>query len=220
MGTYNILQANIACPYCTTFVDVEIEVFLGNTSMMERLVIGDEYKWVSGKSIKNGGRPHQGNADGEGYTTCPLCQKGFFVKVIVREDRVKDVIPDMEKTASIKSSNATSAYPSQEGLHKSPDLPATESKPRTGQITFNEKWTLTPRIRDLLGQLTQFEVDIYSTTGESDYTFLVPPYLSREEYEQVEELMKEVGKAVKRKVNHIDWYPHGNKYRINGAKKS
>jgi hypothetical protein len=87
-----------------------------------------------------------------------------------------------------------------------------------GKITFNEKWNLTPRIKGLLEQLVKFGVDIYSSRGESDYTFLVPSYLPREEYEEVERLMKEVGKAVRRKVNYIDWYPHGTKFRIEGPK--
>jgi hypothetical protein len=223
MGTYNILQTTIACPHCNTLVNVEIEMFFGNTSMVDRFAIGDEYKWALRKSVQHGGRPEQGNIDGEGYTVCPQCQRDFFVKVMVREDKIKDVKPDMEKAAYIQASDGVSTPPSLETSHESSVAPISKSKPRVGQIgqiTFNEKWKLTARIKDLLEQLVNIGVDIYSTRGGSDYTFLVPPYLSREEYEDVERLMKEVGKAVKRKVNHIDWYPHGTKYRIEGPKGS
>jgi hypothetical protein len=183
---------------------------------MDRFTIGDEYNWVPGKTIPQGRRPEQGNVDGEGYTVCPQCQSDFFVKVMVREDRITDVKPDTEKAAYIQASDAVSPPP----LETSQE---TKSKPwvgRMGQITFNEKWKLTARIKDLMEQLVKFGVDIYSTRGGSDYTFLVPPYLSREEYEEVERLMELVGKAVKRKLNYIDWYPHGTKYRIEGPRGS
>jgi len=59
--------------------------------------LGDRYEWTSSPHVENGGRPADGNLDGEGYTECPLCQKDFFVIVRVRKDILESVHPDTEK---------------------------------------------------------------------------------------------------------------------------
>jgi hypothetical protein len=59
--------------------------------------LGDAYRWREGRSVKNDGRPQEGNLDGEGYTECPLCAKDFWVIVRVRNDVLESVEPDTEK---------------------------------------------------------------------------------------------------------------------------
>jgi hypothetical protein len=222
MGTYNTLQTSITCPHCSALVNVEIEMRFGNTLRMERFVIGDHYRWVSGRAVQNGGRPEKGNFDGEGYTGCPQCRRDFFVKVMVREDKIESVKPDMEKAAYIQSSDAASTLPSPERVVQTnatqPWKPKLEIS-GTGQIFYNKKWKLTPRIRDLLEQLVKFGADISSTMGGNDYTILVPPDLSREQQDEVDRLMQKLAKEVRGKVDYVDWYPHGWKFRIYPPKK-
>jgi Fe-S cluster assembly scaffold protein SufB len=60
--------------------------------MMDTFVIGDQYKWFSNRAVVNGGRPPDGNIDGEGYTECPQCGWHYFVKVIVRGDNKRTTV--------------------------------------------------------------------------------------------------------------------------------
>ena len=218
MGTYNTLLTNLTCPHCNTLVSVEIEMRFGNTLRMEKFVIGDYYRWVSGKSVQHGGRPEKGNLEGEGYAECPHCRRDFFVKVMVREDKLEGVKPDIEKAAYIQSSeDAVSTLPSPKTTDQFAVTQPSGLKPGisgTGQIFYNEKWNLTPRIKDLLEQLVKLGVDISSTISGGDYTMLTPPNLSREQQDEVDRLMQKLAKEVGGKVNYVDWYPHGWKFRI------
>jgi hypothetical protein len=218
MGTRNILQTEITCPHCNTLVNVEIELFFGDTRTMDRFEIGNMYQWISGKTVQHGGRPEKGNLDGEGYTECPQCRRDFFVKVMVRGDKIKGVELDTEKTAYIPTSDGTTTQLSADAVQQVDINPVWQPKPRVrtiGQITYNEKWDLTPPIEDVLQQLIKFGVDVFSTVGGSDYTILVPLDLSREQQDEVERLMRMLGKAAKGKVEYVDWYPHGWEFRIN-----
>ena len=222
MGTYNILQTNITCPHCKMLAGVEIDLYFGDTHMMDKFMLGDQYKWVPGKTPQNGGRPEEGNVDGEGYTECPNCRRDFFVKVMVREDKLESVKPDTEKAAYIQSSNAVSTLPSSKTTDQFALTRPSELKPGisgTGQIFYNEKWELTPRIKDLLEQLVEFGVDISSTIGGDDYTMLAPPDLSREQQDEVDGLMKKLAKEVGGRLSYVDWYPHGWKFRIYPRKR-
>jgi hypothetical protein len=82
---------------------MEIEMFFGDTRGLSEFSIGDRYKWLPGKSVPKGGRPDNGNLDGEGYAECPLCRQDFFVKVIIRDDVINNVAPDLTKKPFIAS---------------------------------------------------------------------------------------------------------------------
>ena len=217
MGTYNILQTEITCPHCNTLVNVEIELFFGDTRRMDRFKIGNLYRWISGKTVRHGGRPENGNIDGGGYTECSQCRRDFFVRVMVRKDRIEGVEPDTEKVTYIQESDVA-AVPSSTEITHQPDVNSVW-KPKSrireiGQITYNEKWKLTASVQETLGQLIKFGVDIYSTIGGTDYTILVPLDLSREQLDEVDDLMRKLGSEVKGKLEYVDWYPHGWKFRI------
>ncbi|MBN2148821.1 MAG: hypothetical protein JW726_15645 [Anaerolineales bacterium] len=222
MGIYNILLASMICPHCHEAAQVEIEIRFGDTRNMGVYAIGDRYAWLPGVSVQHGGRPENGNLDGEGYTECPLCRRDFFVKVLVREDQIQEVIYDPEKPGYVQPG----------GLPCEPVAVITEPpkgfppawKPiagssRPGKITYNEKWQLTPQIQHLLEQLSRLGVDVYSTIGGVDYTLLVPHGHPAQVYDEIENLMNALGKAVGRKVQYVDWYPHGYKFRIEAGKK-
>jgi hypothetical protein len=97
MGTYNLLQVRMPCPRCQQLANVELEIHLGDTRGMEKYSIGDRYQWLPNQAVQNGGRPENGNIDGEGYGECPLCDRDFFVKVLIRNDVIQGVEPDFEK---------------------------------------------------------------------------------------------------------------------------
>ena len=212
MGTYNILQTSLTCPHCETRVDVQIEIFFGNTLGMDTFAIGDQYRWVSGKAAQNGGRPEGGNLDGEGYTGCLQCGRDFFVTVLVREDRIQSARPVPGKTAFLQSPPAPPAATPQ-------PTPAPARKPtpggsQRGKITYNENWNLTPAIDETLEQLLELGVEVYSTGHGNDYTFSVPHGFSPMQQEKIDALMKKIAREVRGKLNYIDWYPHGYKFRI------
>jgi hypothetical protein len=86
MGTYNMLKAEIKCARCEEIAAQEIDLHFGYTNEMLEFNLGDKYVWFFGKEFQNGGRPENGNIDGEGYVVCELCRRDFFVKVAVRND--------------------------------------------------------------------------------------------------------------------------------------
>ena len=217
MGTYNTLETSMTCPHCNMLINAQIDTHFGDTRLMDKFVIGDQYKWIPNKAPQNGGRPEGGNLDGEGYADCSNCRRDFFVKVMIRDDRIESVVPDREKTGYIQEADVASNPPSPESI----DQPSTPFvwKPMSrireiGEITYNEKWELTPQIKDLLEQLARLGADVYSTVGGDDYTILAPPDLSREQQDETDRLMQKLAKQVGGKVNYVDWYPHGWKFRI------
>ena len=80
---------------------MEVELHFGYTSEMMWLSIGDEYPFRPRKAVHNGGYPPDGNLDGEGYAVCPVCDKDFFVKVVVRGGVLTAIEPDLGKTPYI-----------------------------------------------------------------------------------------------------------------------
>lgn len=100
MSTHNILHTNLKCPRCSEQSFHKVEVFFGYGNLIDYSV-GDLYQWRPRKAVQNGGRPPSGNMDGEGYTECPICQKDFYLKVLVRDDILVGVEPDMTKKPHI-----------------------------------------------------------------------------------------------------------------------
>ncbi len=103
MGTYNQIQALIPCPHCEKEIPAVVEVRFGDTRQIRNYAIGDTYAWLTGKSVKNGGRPAGGSMQGEGYTVCPRCQRDFFVKVAIVANVITAVEPDVDKPGYIPS---------------------------------------------------------------------------------------------------------------------
>ena len=93
MAAFNQLPARLQCPRCGRESDMMVDLYFGLRDQLE-YKLGDTYRWRTGRSVKNGGRPPEGNLDGEGYTECPLCRKDFFVIVRVRNDVLQSVEPN------------------------------------------------------------------------------------------------------------------------------
>jgi uncharacterized C2H2 Zn-finger protein len=97
MSVYNILRAKIKCPRCGQVAEQQIDLYFGYRSEMLEFKIGDKYLWCFGKEVHKGGRPENGNIDGEGYVDCEFCKKDYFVKVVVRNDVIENVEFDLMK---------------------------------------------------------------------------------------------------------------------------
>lgn len=99
MGTYNRLRVEtIGCPRCgVTISDAIVDCYFGDTSQMIDLHVGHRYPWLPKKALQNGGRPQHGDIDGEGYAECPHCAKDFFLKIIVRDDRIVGAEVDLNR---------------------------------------------------------------------------------------------------------------------------
>ena len=97
MGVYNILKTKIECPNCKEISEQQVDLYFGYRNEMLEFKIGDKYVWKEGKEVQNGGRPTNGNLDGEGYFECENCDKDFGVKVLVRDDRIQAIKTDLGK---------------------------------------------------------------------------------------------------------------------------
>ncbi len=219
MGIYNKLSAAITCPHCHKTNSLDIDLYFGDTRNMRQFVIGSLYTWLPEKTVEHGGRPPDGNIDGEGYAVCPNCQRDFFVNVLIRDDRIAGVEPDLHKPGHIQNPETIAHQPSYISPYLAEWKPILPTR-KTGKIKPNPEWKLTPRIEGLLEKLAAAGVDIYSTDGDIDYTMLVPHGLSKEEYQDVVKLMESLGKALRIKLVHVDSYPHGDKFRISPKKHS
>ncbi len=102
MGTYNILTTTIRCPHCGTDSEMDINLYFGYLDLIQYKLMG-RYAWWPRKAVHNGGRPADGNLDGEGYTECPACSCDFFVVVHVRADVIMSVEPDTTRPGYMQS---------------------------------------------------------------------------------------------------------------------
>jgi hypothetical protein len=96
MAIYNELRATLTCPRCNAAIETIVNMYFGLRNLAQ-YKIGDRINWVPRKQPQNGGRPPDGNLDGEGYLECPHCMKDAHMLVIVRSDRIIDVRPDPAK---------------------------------------------------------------------------------------------------------------------------
>jgi hypothetical protein len=97
MGTYNTVVGVLTCPHCGVKGEVRAECRFGDTGEMNTYHPGDTYAWRPGKAVQNGGRPPDGNCDGDGYTECSHCGQDFFVTVPIRGDQIQEMWPDLTK---------------------------------------------------------------------------------------------------------------------------
>ena len=97
MGTYNTLHTSLTCPRCGAAVEATVDCYFGYVGEMQDLKIGDRYPWRERVQPQNGGRPEGGTTDGMGYMECPRCLKDAHLRVLVRDDVIVGVEPDLER---------------------------------------------------------------------------------------------------------------------------
>lgn len=93
MSIYNTVEAELRCPCCGSTAIMKVNLYFGDRQLFE-LKMGDDVPWVPRKAVQNGGRPTDGNMEGEAYTECPICDREFFVVAHVGEGRLMGVEPD------------------------------------------------------------------------------------------------------------------------------
>ena len=90
------------CFRCGEVSEMEIDLYFGYKNLLD-YKIGDKVEWLSDKAVQNGGRPKDGNLNGQGYTECPKCKKDFFVLVQVRNDVIENIEADLNKKSYIST---------------------------------------------------------------------------------------------------------------------
>jgi hypothetical protein len=83
LSTYNRCIVDLECPRCRHRSTVEVDLYLGETSMMATLELGAPYPFKRGASPKDGGAV-EGIFSDAGYTECTACQRDFFCSVEIR----------------------------------------------------------------------------------------------------------------------------------------
>jgi hypothetical protein len=191
MGTYNTLRASMDCPRCHGSALMEIELSFGDTRNLHQYEIGDRYEWLPLKAPQNGGRPENGNLDGEGYVECPLCERDFFVKVQVRADTIQLVEVDSSKAPYV--ADMLFSRPPTVGVY----APKPSAEPHDDYVPEHNRSLadkdLLPRIRRALETLVASERAARS--------------------EEVTVLLLDLGSALDRKGKRVDacryWYNAG-----------
>jgi hypothetical protein len=100
MSVYNILKTRMNCPRCGTESEMEVDLYFGLRNQIQ-YQIGDKVEWIPQKAVQNGGRPENGNLNGEAYAQCPKCKKDFFVIAHIKNDVIESLQPNLEKKSYI-----------------------------------------------------------------------------------------------------------------------
>jgi transposase-like protein len=101
MAAFNIVNVSLKCPRCGLTGPVDVECRAGKRSQ-QHYKLGDTFQWVPGKAVQNGGSPENGKMIAEGYVECPHCKKDYFVEIDIRDDKLREVRPNMTKQPFIK----------------------------------------------------------------------------------------------------------------------
>ncbi|HCB03466.1 MAG TPA: hypothetical protein PLZ93_10945 [Nocardioides sp.] len=97
MGIYNFVRVMVTCPRCGSEVSTLAEFKLGFCDLTT-YDEGDKLTW-SGRDQRH--RPPNGDADGDGYAECPLCELDFWLVITVRADRIQRPEVDRERPGYI-----------------------------------------------------------------------------------------------------------------------
>jgi len=84
------------CPRCGKESEMEVNLYFGFRNLID-YKIGDTVEWVPRKAVQNGGRPDNGNLNGEGYAECPICLKDFFVIAHIKNDVIESLQANSDK---------------------------------------------------------------------------------------------------------------------------
>jgi hypothetical protein len=230
MRTYNSLFTDLDCPHCHENVDVQIMLCFGDVNEYT-YVLGDNYNWLSDEPSHSGGRPEDGNMDGEGYEICPRCGSVFNISVEIRNDIITRIFHRFapEETIDIKTPMSD--------IKRQAPIP----EPHQGIIKSSDQWQLTNPREAVLLRLVELGVDIYSVGGD-DYTLMIPHNLPADYYLDIGYLIAQLGdedfplgyegltikntpsKVYQKRIKDhppvyfVDGYPQGLKYRVQPSK--
>lgn len=83
MATYNSTQCELTCPRSLQVVNASVNLYIGDTSQMCEVQIGERYPFHERRQTQNGG-PVEGVVEDAGYVECPSCGRDFFCEVEFR----------------------------------------------------------------------------------------------------------------------------------------
>ncbi len=216
MQTNNTLYAKMICPLCGQDVETEITLNIGDNRQRHQYTIGDRIVWRHHALVQNGGRPGNGNIDAQGFSYSPHCGDRTFVKVLVRNDRITDVIFDPDNTLDDGSPSPSYIHQPAQAMQ----IPQEPHLPNRGKISFNfdAEW-LTAQRKKSLAQLAEFGVDIYAPNPNAKYNefrLMVPHGLHPATYIEIAYLMAQLMDENFREplIEYVDSYQQGVKYRM------
>jgi hypothetical protein len=91
---FNTLSASLKCPYCGQSAAHRVRLAFGETRVMGRYQLGDRYPWRPGLPVERGGRPQDGDYQGDSTSRCPVCHQVFNVHIRIRNDIIRSIEPD------------------------------------------------------------------------------------------------------------------------------
>ncbi len=91
---FNTLSASMKCPYCGQSAAHRVKLAFGETRVMGRYNLGDRYPWRPGLPVERGGRPQDGDFQGDSTSRCPVCHQVFNVHIRIQHDIIRSIEPD------------------------------------------------------------------------------------------------------------------------------
>jgi hypothetical protein len=220
MALPNTLFAKIVCPSCNEAVEVEIDLSFGDTRKKYQYTVGDLYDWRPRASFQNGGRPKDGNLDGVGLARCANCGDIYAVKVIIRKDRILDILFDADQNPFVTPWPGYAPQPAQ-AVEISISEP--ESPPHAKIEVDLERFA--DAAREALIQLGKLGVSVYlpsAIASPEDIRILIPHDLRPTAYIRIAYLMAQIANDSYQEppVEFVDSFPHGLKYRIRASNEN
>ncbi len=101
MSVHNyILASNVICARCKACIpSVRAESYVGYQRLLEYRV-GSRVRWAQ-KKIQGITRPPEGCGEFDGYVVCPVCERDFWLRVLVEHDVITSVATDPDREGSI-----------------------------------------------------------------------------------------------------------------------
>jgi len=92
----NHLYTKLCCPRCSYEGEVEVEAEIDGSGFSKDYRVGDEVDWLPGEL------PPAGAVTVAGYVVCEVCEKDYFVVVLIADGVVKSVAVDSSREGYMK----------------------------------------------------------------------------------------------------------------------
>jgi Zn finger protein HypA/HybF involved in hydrogenase expression len=89
MSTFNQTRVELTCPRCFVTCTTEVDLYLGDTSAMAVIQLGERYPLARRSSSENSTQEEV--FPDAGYAECPSCGADYFCAVFIRDGRLMDV---------------------------------------------------------------------------------------------------------------------------------
>ncbi len=110
MGTYNTAKLFDLCPRCEKAVENEVNIYLGDTSNMSEVTLGELYPFRPRKQPQNGGLV-EGWQEEAGYCECSHCKRDFHCDVFIQKGLLVKIRPNLAAPPYIPSHRQKPSLP-------------------------------------------------------------------------------------------------------------